>query len=76
MVKNRKPLFVSEAALARLATLAEEKKCYLGDVVDMLLEVKTSEELDAEFEKNKLHSRVVGRIPSKTGRRAVIQNQT
>lgn len=64
MVTNRKPLFVSEEALKRLHVLAQEKKCFLGDVVDMLLGVKSESEVNANFrEKNKQHlAKKVGRI--------------
>jgi len=65
MVKNRKPMFVSEQALARLKQLAQEQKCFAGDVVDMLLGIKTEEQLSEEYEKNEFHSRRAGRKPTK-----------
>lgn len=65
MVKNRKPMFVSEQALARLKELAQEQKCFTGDVVDILLGVKTREQLDEEYKNNEFHSRRAGRSPTK-----------
>jgi hypothetical protein len=65
MVKNRKPLFVSEKALRELQRLAREKKCFAGDVVDMLVGVKTEEELNEEFIQQNDFARRVGRAPTK-----------
>ena len=65
MVKNRKPLFVSERALRELQRLARERKCFAGDVVDMLIGIKTEEELDEEFKINTDIARRAGRAPTK-----------
>jgi len=65
MVKNRKPLFVSERALRELQRLAREKKCFAGDVVDILTGVKTEVELDEQFQRQELSARRVGRAPTK-----------
>jgi len=65
MVKNRKPMFVSEQALARLKQLAQEQKCFTGDVVDILLGVKTEEQLNEEFVGSEYQARRTGRKPTK-----------
>ena len=54
MVKNRKPIFVSEAARNTLKRLSKEQRRYMGDVVDLLLNIKTEEELEQEYTERSL----------------------
>lgn len=62
MVKNRKPLFVSEEALNKLSLLSIEKKMYRGDLVDILVGVKTEEEIEKEYEEKKRLSARIRRV--------------
>lgn len=48
MVKERKPLFVSGEAHALLSKRAEEEKMFMGDVVDILLGLKTKDTIKEE----------------------------
>ena len=41
-------MFVSEQAHALLSDIGKNKQCSMGDVVDVLLEVKTYEQLPEE----------------------------
>lgn len=50
MVKNRKPLMVSEAALEKLKALSLERKMFMGDLVDSLLDIRSLEDLNKEYE--------------------------
>lgn len=50
MVKNRKPLFVSQAAHEILSQRAVQNKIFIGDVVDIMLHIK---ELEQAQEENK-----------------------
>lgn len=68
MVKDRKPMFVSAEALKVLKQKATDQKCFVGDVVDMLLGIRTMEEIDEQFKTNILKSKMVGRLP-KLGRK-------
>lgn len=52
MVKNRKPLFVSEEAHQRLKDRAEQNRRFIGDEVDIMLGLKTPEQAKEE---NKLY---------------------
>ena len=54
MVKNRKPLFVSEAARNELKRRSREQRRFMGDVVDILLGIKTEVDLEKEYEENHL----------------------
>jgi hypothetical protein len=59
MVKNRKPLFVSEQAHQRLAELSAEKKMFKGDLVDILLGIKTDEDIEHDYkEDTRISSRI------------------
>lgn len=46
-------MFVSGVAHEKLLAIAQDKKCFLGDVVDLLLELKTVEQLGVENKKFK-----------------------
>ena len=48
MVKERKPMFVSGEAHALLQQKAQEDKMFMGDVVDILLGLKTTEQIKEE----------------------------
>lgn len=52
MVKNRKPLFVSEKAWEILKRKAEVNRRFMGDEVDIWLGLKTEEQVREE---NKLY---------------------
>lgn len=52
MVKNRKPMFVSEAAHSVLTERAKENRRFIGDEVDIILGLKTPEQAKEE---NKLY---------------------
>lgn len=52
MVKNRKPMFVSESAHTMLLERAKINRRFLGDEVDILLGVKQPEQVREE---NKLY---------------------
>ena len=48
MVKERKPLFVSGEAHALLRAQADAQQMFMGDVVDILLGLKTKEQIAVE----------------------------
>lgn len=48
MVSNRKPMFVSGKAHEILSQRAKENKRFIGDEVDILLNIKSIEEIDTE----------------------------
>lgn len=49
MVKNRKPLMVSDEARHRLKERAHQEKMFIGDVVDILVGVKSYEDVRKEY---------------------------